>query len=121
MKAIRFRPAGFTGTPMPKDEALAPNPPNGAYIDYVVNGAQPVTLEILDANNQLVRRFSSADPIPQPNLARLNTAPEWFVARPSLKTTPGMHRFVWSMHYPAPQGMTGGRGGGEGVWAPPGN
>jgi len=122
--AIRFRPAGFTGSPMPKDEALAPNPPNGAYIDYVLGVVPPssaaVTLEILDSNNQLVRRFSSGDRIPQPNLARMNTAPEWFVPPSSLKTTPGMHRFVWSMRYPAAAGLSGGRGGGEGIWAPPG-
>ena len=28
--AIRLRPSGFTGTPMPKDEPLAANPPDGA-------------------------------------------------------------------------------------------
>src|SRR5205085_1843690 len=37
--AYRERPAGFTGTPMPKDEALAPNPPYGAMIDYALAGA----------------------------------------------------------------------------------
>src|SRR6058998_3123959 len=35
-KTYRERPAGFTGTPMPKDEPMAPNPPFGAMIDYVV-------------------------------------------------------------------------------------
>ena len=34
--AVRERPAGFTGSPMPKDEPMAPNPPFGAYIDYVI-------------------------------------------------------------------------------------
>jgi hypothetical protein len=121
--AIRFRPAGFTGTPMPKDEPLAPNPPNGAYIDYVVpSGATSVMLEILDANGQLVRRFTSADPVRTANLATLNTAPEWFVPPSSLNATPGMHRFVWTMRYPAAEGLSSRRGGGgEGVWAPPGH
>jgi hypothetical protein len=32
-----------------------------------------------------------------------------------------MHRFVWSIRYPAPSGLSGRRGGGEGVWAPPGS
>ena len=34
--AVRERGAGFTGTPMPKDEPMASNPPSGAYIDYVL-------------------------------------------------------------------------------------
>jgi len=117
---------------MPKDEAMASNPPFGAYIDYVlplsfgervaegrVRG--DITLEILDANDKLVRRYSSADKPQPPNLARITTAPEW-VAKPStLSTSPGMHRFVWSLRYPAPAGVSTRRGGGEGVWAPPGN
>lgn len=145
--AYRERPAGFTGTPMPKDEALAPNPPSGAYIDYFLPGdasatsasatdlaprsgervaegrlrGREITLEILDANGNAVRKYRSNDPVPQPNLARLNTAPEWFVTPLSLRTTPGMHRFVWSLRYPAPSGLSGRRGGGEGVWAPPGS
>lgn len=121
--AYRERPAGFTGTPMPKDEALAPNPPNGAYVDYYLPSgvAGPVTLEVLDAQNNVIRKFSSTDPVPQPNLARLNTAQEWFSAPSSLVAKPGMHRFVWSIRYAAPSGLGGRRGGGEGVWAPPGS
>lgn len=117
--AVRYRPAGFTGTPMPKDEPLAENPPNGAYIDYIATSSSPVTLEILDAKGEVIRRFSSSDPVPAPNLARLMTGPEWFVAPSSLKTTPGMHRFVWSMRYRLPDTLV--RGGAvEGIWAPPG-
>ncbi|HYS54745.1 MAG TPA: hypothetical protein VER58_13385, partial [Thermoanaerobaculia bacterium] len=136
----RERPAGFTGTPMPKDEALAPNPPFGAYIDYVLpltpsfsppsgervvraerDRVRGLTLEIFDSNDQLVRRYSSDDKRTGPDLARLQTAPEWFVASSHLETTPGMHRFVWPIRYPAPAGVGTRRGGGEGVWAPPGN
>jgi photosystem II stability/assembly factor-like uncharacterized protein len=120
--AVRFRPAGFTGTPMPKDEPMAPNPPNGAFVDYIISTPTtgPVTLEIFDAKDQLVRRLSSADPVRTPNLAKLNTALEWFVTAPVLKTTPGMHRVYWTMRYAAPESLATGRGGGEGVWAPPG-
>ena len=120
--AVRERPAGFTGTPMPKDEALAPNPPFGAYIDYVAPAsAGPIVLEIFAANDQLVRKYSSEDRRPAPDLARLTTAPEWFVASSHLETSPGMHRFVWPIRYAAPAGVGVRRGGGEGVWAPPGN
>jgi photosystem II stability/assembly factor-like uncharacterized protein len=117
--AVRERPAGFTGTPMPKDEAMASNPPAGAAIDYIANGT-PVAIEIYDANDRLVRRYSSADPVTPPNLARLNTAPEWASTLQPPQTTPGMHRFIWSLRYPAPAGVGTRRGGGDGVWAPPG-
>ena len=42
---------GDNGTPMQKDEPQAPNPPNGAAIDYYLKTAAtgPVTLEIQDA------------------------------------------------------------------------
>ena len=61
--AFRVRPSNFTGTPMPKDEPLAANPPDGAIIDYALPAAAagPVTLTILDAHDNTVRRFSSTD------------------------------------------------------------
>jgi photosystem II stability/assembly factor-like uncharacterized protein len=127
--AVHERSAGFTGSPMPKDEPMAPNPPFGAYIDYVIRNAnaQPVTIDILDANDALVRRYSSADIPPAMDLKRLGTAPEWFTAPSTVSAAPGMHRFVWPLHYPAPAGVGGRRGGGgggafaDGIWAPPGD
>ncbi|HXA19262.1 MAG TPA: hypothetical protein VN380_19890 [Thermoanaerobaculia bacterium] len=124
---VRERPAGFTGSPMPKDEPMAPNPPFGAYIDYVIRSAaaQPVTVEILDANDALVRRYSSADVPSAMDPKRLGTAPEWFTTPSTVSAGPGMHRFIWPLHYPAPAGVTGRRSGSgafsDGIWAPPGN
>ena len=117
--AIRERPAGFTGTPMPKDEPLAPNPPNGAYIDYVLpaNVTTPVTLEIFDASGALVRTYSSNDKAPVADPAKLRTSPEWFTTPSTLKTTGGMHRFVWPLRYRA---LGADDAYADGVWAPPG-
>jgi photosystem II stability/assembly factor-like uncharacterized protein len=117
--AIRARPAGFTGSPMPKEEPMAPNPPAGAYIDYVLHAAaaQPVTLEILDAEGKLVRRYSSADAAPVADPKKLNTAPEWFNTPSTLSAAAGMHRFVWPLRYPA----SGGNPYADGIWAPPGS
>ena len=65
--AVRFLPAGFTGTPSPKDEAAAPNPPSGALLDYALKtAARQVALEIRDGQGGLVRRYTSADPAPEP-------------------------------------------------------
>src|SRR6058998_2711245 len=59
--AHRLRPAGFTGTPLPKDEPMAANPPFGACIDYVLrtSAKEPVALEIRDATGVLVRQYRS--------------------------------------------------------------
>src|SRR5205085_7954122 len=117
--AIRERPAGFTGTPMPKDEPLAANPPFGAIIDYVLaSPAQAVPLDIVDDHDALVRRYSSADELPAPDPAKLRTAAQWFVVPSSLSTTAGAHRFVWPIRYRATKATTPYS---DGVWAPPGN
>jgi hypothetical protein len=120
---VRERGAGFTGSPMPKDEALAANPPSGAYIDYLlgIDEKQPVTIEILDAKKNVVRTFSSADKVPVPDLAKLGTAPEWFTAPSSVSAAAGMHRFVWSLHYASLTGRGRRGAGGDGAFAPPGN
>jgi photosystem II stability/assembly factor-like uncharacterized protein len=119
--AVRFRAAGFTGTPMPKDEAMAPNPPDGAIIDYVLREpAQSIVLDIVDAEGTIIRRYTSARTVTPPDPATLTIAPEWVTPPPALGTTPGHHRFVWSIRYPAAAGLTSRRGGDEGVWAPPG-
>ena len=119
--AVRMRPAGFTGTPMPKDEALAANPPAGACLDYVLRApAKSVAIEIRDAQNALVRRYTSADASPRIDLSRLVTAPEWTRTPIGLATSPGMHRFVWPLRYASRQAQRGGGAFADGVWAPPG-
>ncbi|HLY04453.1 MAG TPA: hypothetical protein VKR31_01785 [Rhizomicrobium sp.] len=120
---VRFRPPTFTGTPMPKDEPMAANPPNGAIIDYVLPSQVqgPVQLEILDASGAVVRHYSSADKSPPPVPSKLKIAPEWIAQRLPLRASPGQHRFVWDMHYAAASGLSeGGEHEAKGVWAPPG-
>jgi hypothetical protein len=121
--AIRHRPAGFTGTPMPLDEPRGMNPPEGAYIDYVLAAASPVSLEILDANNNVIRRYSSNDAPPKADPATLRTAAEWFQPPSTLQTTPGMHRFVWPLRMRANGALDDADRGAyaEGVWVRPGN
>jgi photosystem II stability/assembly factor-like uncharacterized protein len=120
--AIRVRTPAFAGTPMPKDEPMAANPPDGAIIDYVLpTGVQgPVVVTIRDAGDQIVRRYSSAEQVPTPNPAKLNFAPEWVPPTLVPSAAAGMQRFVWDLHYalPAHSGPTNPRE--QGVWAPPG-
>ncbi|HUN74625.1 MAG TPA: hypothetical protein VMU40_08930 [Steroidobacteraceae bacterium] len=119
--AIRVRAGGFRGTPMPKDEPLAANPPDGAIIDYLLpaNLDGAVTVTILDSQDQVVRRFSSADPVKPPDPSKLEFAPEWVAPAVSVSKLPGMHRLVWNLRYAGPDTASGGEARG-GVWAAPG-
>ncbi len=81
------------------------NPPNGATIDYYLKAAPPgpVTLEIVDAQGKLARRFSSADRREGPpdpyNMTRQ--------AGSRLPAEPGMNRFVWDLRYDNAREATG--------------
>jgi photosystem II stability/assembly factor-like uncharacterized protein len=120
--AVRVRPAGFAGTPMPKDEPRAENPLLGANLDYVL-GRVPetaVTLGILDEKGELVRRYSSADKLQELGREERRLAPEFLSPPVVLPATPGMHRFVWPLRYPAPPALAEANTSKDGVWAPPG-
>ncbi|MFL6764133.1 MAG: hypothetical protein ACJ8FO_02935, partial [Sphingomicrobium sp.] len=119
--AVRVNEPSFTGTPMPKDEPLAPNPPLGAMIDYALppNASGPLEIAIYDSAGALVNRFSSTDPVKPIDLAKLTIAPEWVVSPKPPLATPGHHRFVWDLHYAKPAGLTE-EDAITGVWAPPG-
>jgi len=98
-----------TDTPLPPDEPAAANPPDGAIIDYYLAHAAsaPVTLEILDARAQLVRRFSSDDKpdVTEAELKKQLIPLYWLRQFRSVSAGVGMHRWVWDLHYPAPDSM----------------
>ena len=61
-RAYRIDNDSFAGTPLPPEEPTAENPPAGAIIDYSLkSSASTVTLEIFDAEQELVHGFSSGD------------------------------------------------------------
>ena len=94
-----------TDTPLPPDEPMAANPPDGAIIDYYLPAsAGSVVLEILDAQGKLVRRFSSTDqPGPSEEELQKQLIPVYWVRkRGQLPTAAGMHRWIWGLNYPAP-------------------
>jgi photosystem II stability/assembly factor-like uncharacterized protein len=104
--AFRIQRDTNTDTPLPPDEPAAVNPPDGAVIDYYLERAAsaPVTLEILDARGQLVRKFSSADKpdVTEAELRKQLIPLYWVRPFRSLSADAGMHRWVWDLHYPAP-------------------
>jgi photosystem II stability/assembly factor-like uncharacterized protein len=111
--AYRARWNTNTDTPLPPEEAAAPNPPEGAIVDYYLNAqaSGAATLEITDADGRLVRQYSSADPIVRPDPLNGNLPVYWFRPAMVLSTSPGMHRFTWDVHYQPLAGGGGGRGG----------
>lgn len=126
--AWRVRPGSDEGTPLPAEVAAGENPPDGAILDYYLKSAPqgPVALEISDNNGKLVRRYSSADKFPPVNPKLLDIPASWVHPLEPLSAAPGMHRFVWDLHYPSAGGGRG-RGGmaamfgfGGGPWAAPG-
>jgi photosystem II stability/assembly factor-like uncharacterized protein len=121
-EAIRVRTPSFTGTPLPKDEPTAANPPDDAIIDYALPAGVkgPLTLTVLDAQGHTVRSYSSTDKPPVLDPAKLAYAPEWVPQPLRLSTAVGMHRFAWDLQYTPAAGVESERGAAQGVWAPPG-
>lgn len=98
--AVRVRWNMNTDTPLPPDEPGGENPPDGAVIDYYLGPSTsgPVTLEIRDAAGQIVRRYSSTDPLPAID-PMLPIPRYWLRPIKGLAGDQGMHRFLWDMHY----------------------
>jgi hypothetical protein len=123
-EAYRFRyNAGFGGVESNRSNPADPQyPPAGAMIDYwLPNGLSgDVVLEILDATNSVIRRFSSEGPgqRQQPPDQPGMRAPEMVtVGTPRLPKATGLNRFTWDLTLappvdPARQGGGGGRASG---------
>jgi photosystem II stability/assembly factor-like uncharacterized protein len=104
--AYRVKRDTNTDTPIPPDEPTAQNPPDGAIIDYFLPQAAPgtVTLEILDANKKVVRKYASTDKpdISEEELEKQLIPPYWVRMPRTLSIAAGMHRWVWDLHYNKP-------------------
>jgi hypothetical protein len=124
--ALRVRAGSFEGTPLPPEEPQGENANNGALLDYYLKSAPsgPVTLEILDSAGKQVRRYASSDKPPAVDPKRLDIPMYWIHPAKPLSAEPGMHRFVWDLHYSSRAGAGNPRmamfGFGGGPWAPPG-
>jgi photosystem II stability/assembly factor-like uncharacterized protein len=115
--AVRVDNDSFTGTPLPPEEPAAENPPNGAMLDYFLpSAASVVRLEIIDAQQNVVRTFSSErrspaiagnrSPGSKPAQGQetwkhqpLPVAERWFPKPDMLEKMTGMHRFVWDLKW----------------------
>ena len=103
--ATRVRRSANTDTPIPPEEPMGQNPPDGAIIDYSLADATPVTLEILDAKGRQVRKYASTDVPEKLDETKLPYPSYWFRPASILPATPGHHRWIWDLRYAPPEGF----------------
>src|SRR5215213_7592148 len=113
--AYLLTPGNDNGTPMPRDEPIAENPPFGAVIDYYLksNVSGPLAIEIIDPAGDVIRKYSSEDKPAPVNMETLNIPAYWVRTPESLSTAAGMHRWIWDLR-PTPSPRPAGSGGGFG-------
>jgi len=93
-------------TPLPPEVPAGKNPPDGAILNYFLpaNSGGDIQLEIYDADEKLVRSFSSTDVAKAPEETPF--VAEYWIGHPqALSKTTGMHRFVWNLRYADPHAM----------------
>jgi hypothetical protein len=104
--AIRVRRDENQDTPLPPEVPAGKNPPDGAILNYCLpaKSVGDIQLEIYDANEQLVRSFSSV-PAPKEQEEVPFVAEYWIGHPQALSNAAGMHRFVWDLRYPDPHAV----------------
>jgi photosystem II stability/assembly factor-like uncharacterized protein len=101
-KATRVRWDTYQDTPFPIETPAGQNPPDGAMIDYFLKSASntPVTLTVRDEKGMEIASFTSDTKTVEYPPA--NVPSYWFEPTVALTKSPGVNRFVWDLHYPAP-------------------
>jgi hypothetical protein len=98
-KAMRIRWNMNTDTPLPPEEPAGQNPPDGAAIDISLKGDSktPVVIEILDANNKIIRSISSTDTMYA--IPPVNIPLYWIRHQQIISAKAGAQRILWDMRY----------------------
>jgi photosystem II stability/assembly factor-like uncharacterized protein len=101
----RVRRSLNTDTPIPPEEPMGQNPPDGAILNYYLKAdtREPVTLEVFDKAGKLVRRFRSDDK-PEEIDEKTQAYPTyWFRPPRVLSAKAGMQRWIWDLNYAPPE------------------
>jgi len=80
-------------------------PEAGVILDYYLPNTpdEPVMLEVLDADNRLIRSYSSTDSaLVNSQVTNMATGFTTKLGREQLETGQGMHRFRWDMRHAGP-------------------
>lgn len=104
VRAIRMAKNENRDTPLPPEVPATPNPPIGAVLDYYLpeQPSEPIALEILNEQGEVVRRFES-DEKPERPKVDLYFAEEWIQPWSALPARKGQNRFVWDLRHARPQ------------------
>jgi photosystem II stability/assembly factor-like uncharacterized protein len=95
---FRVRWCMYPDTPIPQEEPAGQNPPDGAIINYYLDkNVNNISLEILDAKNNVVRKYSSSDTLYK--IGDVNIPHYWIRPQQLLSGEAGSHRFMWDMHH----------------------
>ncbi len=103
--AYRVRRSLGNDTPLPPEEPMGQNPPDGAIFDYsLARDVTHVSITISDMAGRMIRRFQSDDPA-QAEIPGLDKPTYWERVPSNPQTSAGMHRFVWDLHGTTPRTM----------------
>jgi photosystem II stability/assembly factor-like uncharacterized protein len=102
--AVRMQRSRNTDTPLPPEEPMGQNPPDGAILDYRLGATAggPVTIEVLDERGALVRRYRSDDKPEIVNPNELAVPTYWVRPARILPASAGAHRWIWDLRYAPP-------------------
>ncbi|MGB2625992.1 MAG: hypothetical protein WAK20_04345 [Candidatus Acidiferrum sp.] len=120
--AYRLHPGYDQSTPVPTDEPLFANPPDGAMLDYFLKekSSSPIQLEIFDSAGALVRRFASDDKLHTTIPGSVRYTMNWVHDPQPLVNEAGAHRFLWDLHYALPEAVQQSNFLSNGPWVLPG-
>jgi photosystem II stability/assembly factor-like uncharacterized protein len=97
--ATRVRWNSYSDTPLPPEEPVGENPPDGAMIEYYLKDKAEgeVVLDIVDAAGAVVRHYSSKDTLY--TIPKVNIPLYWIRPQQIVSGNAGVHRFLWDMRY----------------------
>jgi hypothetical protein len=97
--AFRTRDGNDEAEASPPETPLGENPPNGAFLDYIVPpGAHgPLRLELQDTRGT-IRSYASDDVLKATDPKDVPYPAYWIAQPQPLSLAPGLHRFVWDYH-----------------------
>ncbi len=101
-----YRTAGGGGFQLPPTATVGANPPSGVVVNYYLKqkASQEVTIEFLDAENKVIRKFTKRpDPIggaPAPDATAGGGFGRGGAGDPPVATEAGLNTFVWNFRLP---------------------